>query len=42
MHPITLSPSDWGYKEIGHMKFFSSKKKELGKYALDWLDKHAS
>lgn len=37
---ITLNPKECGYKEIGHMKFFSSKYKELWKYALDWLDKY--
>lgn len=37
---ITLKPVDWGYKDIGHMKFFSSKKKELWKYALDWLNQY--
>ncbi len=35
---ITIEPSEYGYKEIGHMKFFSSKRKELWKYALDWLN----
>lgn len=37
---VTLNPKELGYKEIGHMKFFSSKNKELWKYALDFLDKH--
>ena len=34
---VTLEPAVLGYKELGHMKFFSSKKKELWGYALDWL-----
>ncbi len=34
----TLTPKNLGYKEIGHMKFFSSKYKELWKHALNWLD----
>ena len=37
---IALNPSKLGYAQIGHMKFFSSKKKELWKYALNWLAKH--
>jgi len=36
---ISLSPSDHGLKEIGHMKFFSSKNKSLWNFALNWLDK---
>lgn len=35
---ITLSPRQFGYKDIGHMKFFRSKRKELWKYALDWIN----
>ena len=35
---VTLNPSDYGFKEIGHMKFFSSKKKELWSFALKWLN----
>lgn len=35
---ITLSPSDWGYKDIGHMKFFSSKRKALWGLAVNWLN----
>lgn len=38
---VTLSPSDYGVKEIGHMKFFSSKLKQLWPLATDWLDKHS-
>ncbi len=35
---VTLKPSDFGFQGIGHMGFFSSKKKSLWKYAIDWLD----
>ncbi|MFN0203854.1 MAG: alpha/beta fold hydrolase [Bacteroidia bacterium] len=34
---ISLSPKDYGYKEIGHMSFFSSKKSQLWQLAVDWL-----
>lgn len=34
---VTLVPAELGFKDIGHMKFFSSKRKVLWKYALDWL-----
>lgn len=37
---VTLKPKELGYNEIGHMKFFSSKKKELWTYVLDWLEKN--
>lgn len=36
---ITLNPKKLGYPSIGHMSFFSSKKKELWSHALNWLDK---
>lgn len=35
---ITLEPQKIGYDNIGHMKFFSSKYKQLWRYALDWFD----
>lgn len=35
----TLVPSENGFKNIGHMKFFSSKYSKLWSIALDWLDK---
>ncbi len=38
---LTLDPKAWGYPDIGHMKFFSSKRKELWQIALDWFDQHA-
>ncbi|QDE32976.1 alpha/beta fold hydrolase [Shewanella polaris] len=37
---LTLTPSEHGLSEIGHMKFFSSKSQALWPLALDWLDKH--
>lgn len=37
----TLKASDYGFKEIGHMKFFSSKSKVLWSLATDWLEKHS-
>lgn len=35
---ITLDPDKEGLKDIGHMKFFSSKNKALWNYVLNWLD----
>lgn len=37
---LALDPNQHGYEKIGHMKFFSSKKKKLWQYALDWLNKN--
>ncbi|WP_350432050.1 alpha/beta fold hydrolase [Shewanella sp. H8] len=37
---LTLTPSEHGLAEIGHMKFFSSKSQILWPLALNWLDKH--
>lgn len=37
---VTLHPEKLGYKDIGHMKFFSSKRKQLWQYAIDWLEQH--
>lgn len=39
---LTFNPKELGYKDIGHMKFFSSKRKDLWKHALTFLDKHSS
>lgn len=36
---LTLRPEDYGFTEIGHMKFFSKKRKVLWQLAIDWLDK---
>lgn len=35
---ITLDPKEFGYKEIGHMKFFSPKRMKVWEIALDWLN----
>ena len=37
---VSLQPTDFGFTEIGHMKFFSSKKRILWKYAINWLANH--
>lgn len=37
---LTLSPKEYGFKDIGHMKFFSKKRKELWNIAIDWLNKN--
>lgn len=37
----TLTPSEYGLKEIGHMKFFSRKSQVLWQQAVDWLDTHS-
>ncbi len=37
---VTLNPADYGYKDIGHMKFFSSKRQKLWSLAIDWLEQH--
>ncbi len=38
---ITLEPKEYDFKDIGHMKFFSSKRKALWQYALDWLNSNS-
>jgi predicted alpha/beta hydrolase len=35
---IVLEPRELGFDEIGHMGFFSSKRKSLWEYAADWMD----
>ncbi|PWJ43014.1 alpha/beta hydrolase family protein [Sediminitomix flava] len=37
---VALHPKELGIKTLGHMSFFSSKNKNLWKYALDWLKKN--
>jgi len=37
---VALDPQKLGYKEIGHMKFFSSKNEGLWSYVLNWLEIH--
>lgn len=39
---LILQPQKEGFKEIGHMKFFSKSHTELWNYALNWLDRHNS
>jgi predicted alpha/beta hydrolase len=39
---VALNPTEYGFKEIGHMKFFSSKYSILWKMALDWLHQHSN
>ncbi len=38
----TLDPKEFGYKELGHMKFFSSKRQKTWGITLDWLTKNAT
>lgn len=38
---VTIHPQkDYGFKDIGHMKFFSSKRNKLWKLATDWLEEN--
>lgn len=37
---LTLSPKKYGYKDIGHMKFFSKKRRELWSLAINWLNEN--
>ncbi len=37
---VTLEPRILGFKEIGHMKFFSSKNKKLWNYAVNFLNEN--
>ncbi|MEL6733289.1 MAG: alpha/beta fold hydrolase [Bacteroidota bacterium] len=36
---ITISPKEYGFKDLGHMKFFSSKRSQLWSLATNWLNK---
>ena len=38
---LTLTPSEYGLDEIGHMKFFSRKSQMLWGHSTDWLNKHS-
>lgn len=38
---LTIEPKSYGYQDIGHMKFFSSKRSKLWTLATDWLDKQS-
>jgi len=37
---VSISPEEQGFKDIGHMKFFSKKKRKLWELAVDWLNKN--
>ena len=37
---LTLSPKEYGFKDIGHMKFFRKGKKELWSLATKWLNEN--
>ncbi|MDW3190842.1 MAG: alpha/beta fold hydrolase [Cytophagales bacterium] len=37
---LTLNPKESGFSSLGHMQFFSSKKKELWKLAVEWFEEH--
>ncbi|MEO0404231.1 MAG: alpha/beta hydrolase, partial [Bacteroidota bacterium] len=37
---VALSPQELGFHDIGHMKFFSSRRKSLWPMALEWLKAH--
>jgi predicted alpha/beta hydrolase len=37
---LTLSPKEYGFKDIGHMKFFSKRRKELWSLATKWLNEN--
>lgn len=37
---LTLEPKEQGFSDIGHMKFFSSKRSQLWSLATDWLAEH--
>lgn len=39
---VTVLPKDFGFNDIGHMKFFSSRRKELWSLAVDWLDEKST
>lgn len=37
---IALNPKDYNLNEIGHMKFFSTKSKQLWSLAIEWFEKN--
>lgn len=37
---LKLKPSEYGLKEIGHMKFFSRKNKKIWEIAIKWLERN--
>ncbi len=36
----TIDPKEFDYPNLGHMQFFSSKRKKLWKLVLDWMEEH--
>ena len=37
---LELNPQDYNFKDIGHMKFFSKRKKALWPLVLNWLEEN--
>lgn len=37
---VSLDPKEHGFNDLGHMKFFSKRRKSLWPMALDWINKH--
>ena len=37
---VSLSPAEYGFADIGHMKFFSRKKSKLWGLTIDWLNRN--
>lgn len=37
---VSLSPAEHGFGDIGHMKFFSKKKRKLWELAIEWLNRN--
>ena len=37
---LTVDPKEYGFKNIGHMSFFSKKKSKLWPMALEWFSKN--
>ncbi|MBX2817599.1 MAG: alpha/beta fold hydrolase [Saprospiraceae bacterium] len=37
----SIDPREWGYPDVGHMKFFSSKRDKLWSIAVEWLTSHS-
>lgn len=36
---VTIDPKDYGFTDLGHMKFFSTKRMKLWDLAIDWLER---
>lgn len=37
---LTIHPKDYGFNDLGHMKYFSTKRSKLWNIATDWLNKN--